>query len=156
MEDAGGVWVRRSHRDRAAGSDEEGSQELNTTQVVKRWRCVWCHPCTLLSLAAAVLWLLTAATNRICHTHRKDLSAHCTGSAGETDAGVCQCSPVQCDVWFGKKKLLAATRTVTSHVNNMILGTTTGFRYTMRFVYAHFPINANIPNDGKKVRTRRL
>jgi large subunit ribosomal protein L9e len=59
---------------------------------------------------------------------------------------------VQVDVWFGKKKLLAATRTVTSHVNNMILGTTQGFRYTMRFVYAHFPINANIPADGKKVR----
>jgi large subunit ribosomal protein L9e len=64
--------------------------------------------------------------------------------------------PVQCDVWFGKKKLLAATRTVTSHINNMFLGVTTGFRYTMRFVYAHFPINANIPSDGKKVRTGRL
>lgn len=63
---------------------------------------------------------------------------------------------LMCDVWFGKKKLLAATRTVTSHVNNMILGTTKGFRYTMRFVYAHFPINANIPSDGKKVEIRNF
>merc|ERR1712080_325170 len=42
--------------------------------------------------------------------------------------------------WFGKRKELAAVRTVCSHIKNMITGVTKGYKYKMRAVYAHFPI----------------
>ena len=48
------------------------------------------------------------------------------------------------DAWFGPRKTMAAIRTAISHVQNLITGVTKGFRYKMRFVYAHFPINASI------------
>ena len=60
------------------------------------------------------------------------------------------------EVWFGKSKTLASIRTVLSHVSNMITGVTKGFRYTMRFVYAHFPINATIPGDAKSLEIRNF
>merc|ERR1712189_69940 len=48
---------------------------------------------------------------------------------------------LQVNKWFGKKKEIAAVRTVCSHVSNMIRGVTKGFEYKMRTVYAHFPMN---------------
>lgn len=47
-------------------------------------------------------------------------------------------------VHHGKRKHVACIRTICSHIENMIKGVTIGFEYKMRFVYAHFPINANI------------
>ena len=38
----------------------------------------------------------------------------------------------------------------------MITGVTHGYRYKMRFVYAHFPINVAINKDGKKVEVRNF
>ena len=38
----------------------------------------------------------------------------------------------------------------------MILGVTRGYRYKMRFVYAHFPINVAINKDGTKVEVRNF
>merc|ERR1711936_899751 len=48
---------------------------------------------------------------------------------------------VRVEKWFGKKKQLAAVRTVCSHITNLINGVTKGYKYKMRAVYAHFPIN---------------
>uniref|UniRef100_A0A8C5NYC9 Large ribosomal subunit protein uL6 n=1 Tax=Jaculus jaculus TaxID=51337 RepID=A0A8C5NYC9_JACJA len=48
---------------------------------------------------------------------------------------------LQVDKWWGDRKELATVRTVRSHVQNMINGVTLGFRYKMRSVCAHFPIN---------------
>lgn len=58
------------------------------------------------------------------------------------------------DAWFGARKTVASIRTATSHVKNLITGVTKGFRYKMRFVYAHFPINAAITDkkDGIEIR----
>ncbi|AQK61237.1 60S ribosomal protein L9-1 [Zea mays] len=58
------------------------------------------------------------------------------------------------DAWFGTRRTMAAIRTAISHVQNLIAGVTKGFRYKMRFVYAHFPINASITNanSAKKVK----
>merc|ERR1712026_505873 len=53
--------------------------------------------------------------------------------------------------WWGSKRELAAMRTCSSHINNMAVGVTSGFRYKMRTVYAHFPINCNVLNDNKTV-----
>ena len=59
-------------------------------------------------------------------------------------------------VWHGSRKHVACLRTVRSLIMNMINGVTKvcpsfllskfakGFRYKMRYVYAHFPINVNV------------
>ncbi|KAK9859365.1 hypothetical protein WJX84_000924 [Apatococcus fuscideae] len=60
------------------------------------------------------------------------------------------------DCHFGKRKNLAAIRTTTAHVQNMIHGTSKGFLYKMRLVYAHFPINANIEDAGCKIEIRNF
>ncbi|KAK9799743.1 hypothetical protein WJX73_007629 [Symbiochloris irregularis] len=57
---------------------------------------------------------------------------------------------------FGKRKSLASIRTVCSHVENLIKGVTRGFEYKMRLVYAHFPINATIEDQGTRVEIRNF
>ena len=60
------------------------------------------------------------------------------------------------DLWFGLHKNVAVVRSICSHIKNMILGVTRGYRYKMRFVYAHFPINVAINKDGTKVEVRNF
>ncbi|KAL0322206.1 UNVERIFIED_CONTAM: 60S ribosomal protein L9 [Sesamum calycinum] len=60
------------------------------------------------------------------------------------------------DAWFGSRKTTAAIRTALSHVTNLINGVTKGYRYKMRFVYAHFPINASITNSGTAIEIRNF
>ncbi|CAB4302129.1 unnamed protein product [Prunus armeniaca] len=60
------------------------------------------------------------------------------------------------DAWFGSRKTSAAIRTALSHVENLITGVTKGYRYKMRFVYAHFPINASITNAAKSIEIRNF
>ncbi|XP_076945200.1 large ribosomal subunit protein uL6-like [Bidens hawaiensis] len=60
------------------------------------------------------------------------------------------------DAWFGSRKTTAAIRTALSHVSNLIIGVTQGFRYKMRLVYAHFPINASITNSNTAIEIRNF
>uniref|UniRef100_A0A0D6R3T1 Large ribosomal subunit protein uL6 alpha-beta domain-containing protein n=1 Tax=Araucaria cunninghamii TaxID=56994 RepID=A0A0D6R3T1_ARACU len=60
------------------------------------------------------------------------------------------------DAWFGSRKTMAAIRTALSHVQNLITGVTKGFRYKMRFVYAHFPINASISGNNTNIEIRNF
>jgi len=53
-------------------------------------------------------------------------------------------------VHHGGRKHIACIRTVKSIIESMITGVTRGFRYKMRYVYAHFPINVNV-NDGEEL-----
>lgn len=62
----------------------------------------------------------------------------------------------QVEKWFGKSKQLASLRTVTAHIENMFTGVLKGFRYFMRSVYAHFPINVAIEDGGKRVEIRNF
>lgn len=48
----------------------------------------------------------------------------------------------------GLRKDVATLRTVKSLIQNMIIGVTKGYKYKMRYVYAHFPINVNIEKKG--------
>jgi len=59
-------------------------------------------------------------------------------------------------VWQGGRKHVACLRTIKSLITNMITGVTKGFSYKMRAVYAHFPINCIIQNDGHAVEIRNF
>jgi len=59
-------------------------------------------------------------------------------------------------VWQGGRKHVACLRTIKSLINNMIIGVTKGFRYKMRLVYAHFPINCIIQENGEKLEIRNF
>ncbi|KAK2086116.1 60S ribosomal protein L9 [Saguinus oedipus] len=54
---------------------------------------------------------------------------------------------LQVDKWWGNRKELATVRTICHQVQNVIKGVTLGFRYKMRSVHAHFPIDAVIQKD---------
>merc|ERR1739845_287791 len=58
--------------------------------------------------------------------------------------------------WWATMRQKAALRTAASHVRNMAVGVTSGFRYKMRTVYAHFPINCIINDGGKSVQIRNF
>lgn len=53
------------------------------------------------------------------------------------------------EMHHGSRKGVATLRTVRTLINNMIIGVTKGFKYKMRYVYAHFPINVNIEKNGE-------
>merc|ERR1711959_699572 len=55
---------------------------------------------------------------------------------------------IRVEKWFGKSKELAIIKTVSSHITNMFLGVTKGFKYRMKLVYAHFPTNVQINGKG--------
>ena len=53
------------------------------------------------------------------------------------------------DLHHGARKNVATLRTVKTIINNLIIGVTKGFKYKMRYVYAHFPINVNIEKNSE-------
>jgi len=58
---------------------------------------------------------------------------------------------IKITVHNGERKHVAALRTVKALIANLITGVTKGYKYKMRYVYAHFPINVNVVDqDGKK------
>ncbi|CCH59769.1 hypothetical protein TBLA_0B09520 [Henningerozyma blattae CBS 6284] len=60
-------------------------------------------------------------------------------------------SLIKVTVHNGDRKHVAALRTVKSLVDNLITGVTKGYKYKMRYVYAHFPINVNVvEKEGQK------
>ncbi|XP_042493631.1 60S ribosomal protein L9-like [Macadamia integrifolia] len=63
---------------------------------------------------------------------------------------------LQVEAWFGSRKTTAAIRTALTHVRNLITGVTKGYCYKMRFVYAHFPINASITNSNRSIEIRNF
>eukprot|EP00271_Cylindrocystis_brebissonii_P014428 TRINITY_DN35782_c0_g1_i1.p1 TRINITY_DN35782_c0_g1~~TRINITY_DN35782_c0_g1_i1.p1 ORF type:complete len:194 (-),score=43.35 TRINITY_DN35782_c0_g1_i1:506-1087(-) len=60
------------------------------------------------------------------------------------------------EAWFGSRKTMASIRTTLSHISNLFKGVTKGYRYKMRFVYAHFPINASIADKKDAIEIRNF
>ena len=60
------------------------------------------------------------------------------------------------ELWHQTSKGGAILRTITSHINNMFVGVTQGFRYQIRAVYAHFPINVGIEKGGSQFEIRNF
>lgn len=60
---------------------------------------------------------------------------------------------IRIEIHHGSRKNVATLRTVKSIIDNLITGVTKGYKYKMRYVYAHFPINVNIEKgaDGNQV-----
>ncbi|NLI62629.1 MAG: 50S ribosomal protein L6 [Methanosarcinaceae archaeon] len=52
------------------------------------------------------------------------------------------------DTSSSKRKYKSMVGTFASHMNNMIVGVTSGFEYKMTIVYSHFPMQTKV--DGKK------
>mmetsp|Transcript_65308 Transcript_65308/g.202428 ORF Transcript_65308/g.202428 Transcript_65308/m.202428 type:complete len:189 (+) Transcript_65308:74-640(+) len=63
---------------------------------------------------------------------------------------------VRARMYFAKSKQLSMLRSVCSHISNLFDGVEKRFEYRMRLVYAHFPINANITNNGATVEIRNF
>ena len=58
-------------------------------------------------------------------------------------------SMIHIELHHGARKGVATLRTVRTIIQNLIIGVTKGFKYKMRYVYAHFPINVNIEKDAE-------
>ena len=63
---------------------------------------------------------------------------------------------VRIESWFGDKRKNAKIRSIASEIANMITGVTRGYRYKMRFVYAHFPINPKINKAKTQIELRNF
>jgi large subunit ribosomal protein L9e len=55
---------------------------------------------------------------------------------------------IKIELHHGARKNVATLRTVRTLINNLIIGVTKGYRYKMRYVYAHFPINVNFEKNA--------
>jgi len=56
---------------------------------------------------------------------------------------------INIELHHGARKNVATLRTVRTLINNLIIGVTKGFKYKMRYVYAHFPINVNLDKNNE-------
>lgn len=51
-----------------------------------------------------------------------------------------------------RRKIKAMVGTISSHINNMMIGVTKGFRYKMKIFYAHFPMSIEVKDDKILIR----
>ncbi|OYT25825.1 MAG: 50S ribosomal protein L6 [Thermoprotei archaeon ex4572_64] len=49
--------------------------------------------------------------------------------------------------YLARRRDKALVRTIASHIRNMILGTTRGWRYRLKIIYSHFPMNVKVEED---------
>ncbi len=51
------------------------------------------------------------------------------------------------ETFFANRKKKALVPAIASHINNMIIGVTKGFRYKLKIVYSHFPITVKVQDN---------
>ncbi len=54
---------------------------------------------------------------------------------------------VKVETYLANKREYSLVKTIASHINNMIIGVTKGYRYKMKIVYAHFPMTLKVDKD---------
>lgn len=54
--------------------------------------------------------------------------------------------------WHANRQKLQLINTVASHIRNYMKGVTVGFKYVLRSVFRHFPIQISILQNGKEVK----
>merc|ERR1711935_424264 len=59
---------------------------------------------------------------------------------------------VLAEIWFGKKLETSTIKSILSHIRNMFSGVTQGYKYKMRFAYAHFPVGVVCEEGEIQVR----
>jgi len=60
------------------------------------------------------------------------------------------------EMYFADKKGRAVIKTIASHIKNMIVGVTRGYRYKMKIVYAHYPMEVKVDEKKKLVIIRNF
>ncbi len=51
------------------------------------------------------------------------------------------------ETFFANARKRALVRTIAAHIRNMITGVTKGFRYKLKIIYSHFPMNIQVKGD---------
>ena len=59
---------------------------------------------------------------------------------------------VQLETVWPRKREIGMLGTAAAHVRNMIKGVTTGYRYELRTVYAHFPVTVKVDEKAKALK----
>ena len=54
--------------------------------------------------------------------------------------------------WMGNKINISTLNTALAHVKNMCVGVTKGYKFKLRFAYAHFPINVSVEGQDVEIR----
>ena len=52
------------------------------------------------------------------------------------------------ETFFANSKTKALLYTISSHINNMIIGVTKGWRYKLKVVSSHFPVTVKVSGDN--------
>ncbi len=55
------------------------------------------------------------------------------------------------ETFFANRKRKALVNTVAAHIKNMITGVSKGWRYKMKIIFSHFPINVKIVGDRVEI-----
>ncbi|KAF0988470.1 hypothetical protein HZS_1133 [Henneguya salminicola] len=63
---------------------------------------------------------------------------------------------IEVSVWFGKRRDIECLNTTCSLINNMVRGVTEGFRYKLRLVYAHYPIQLSVDSVKKEISVKNF
>ncbi len=53
--------------------------------------------------------------------------------------------------WHANRKMNALLGTISSHINNHMIGVSKGFKYVLRAAYKHFSINMSVEENGKVI-----
>ena len=77
----------------------------------------------------------------------------CEMEIKDNDKGV---KSVAVSLWYGTSLQVSKINSVCSHIRNMMTGVTKGYKYKMKSVYSHFPINLTIPSSGSTVEVRNF
>lgn len=60
------------------------------------------------------------------------------------------------EMYFADKRGRAAIKTIASHIRNMIIGVTRGFRYKMKIIYAHYPMEVKVDEKNRLIIIRNF